>query len=86
MQQSASSADCPSQGTISYCSPTPGTVSDIPSKPTLKTQIKKRTHDLKTNNYNGLTEEEIECKRFKVNAQAMRNVTLPNITGPINSR
>ncbi|GFN90928.1 hypothetical protein PoB_001743400 [Plakobranchus ocellatus] len=56
MQQAASSVDCPSQGTMSKGSSTLETSSVIPSKSTLKTQIKKVAHDLKAKNYDGLTE------------------------------
>ncbi|GFO23124.1 hypothetical protein PoB_004962900 [Plakobranchus ocellatus] len=45
------------------------TSSDSPSKPILKTHINKLTHNLKEKIYDGLTEEEAEGKRLKVNAQ-----------------
>ncbi|GFO35177.1 hypothetical protein PoB_006168200 [Plakobranchus ocellatus] len=62
-QQSGSSADCLYQGTISYGP------SDIPSKPIMKTRIKKCTRDLKAKKYDGLNEEQTENKKLKVNAQ-----------------
>ncbi|GFN80930.1 hypothetical protein PoB_000743600 [Plakobranchus ocellatus] len=36
---------------------------------TTQTKTKKRTRDLQAKKYYGLTEEEAECKRLKVNAQ-----------------
>ncbi|GFO06523.1 hypothetical protein PoB_003302800 [Plakobranchus ocellatus] len=69
LQQSLSSADCLSQGTLSYSPPNRKTSSDIPCKPIMKTRIKKRTRDLKAKKYDGLNEEQAECKRLKVNAQ-----------------
>ncbi|GFO42242.1 hypothetical protein PoB_006874700 [Plakobranchus ocellatus] len=69
LQQSGSSADYLSQGTLSYSPRTRKTSSDIPCKPIMITRIKKRTRDLKAKKYDGLNEEQAECKRLKVNAQ-----------------
>ncbi|GFO06505.1 hypothetical protein PoB_003301000 [Plakobranchus ocellatus] len=42
----------------------------------LKTKTKKRTRDLQAKKYYGLTEEEAECKRLKVNAQERQRQNL----------
>ncbi|GFO42345.1 hypothetical protein PoB_006885000 [Plakobranchus ocellatus] len=69
LKQPGSSADCLSQGKLSYSPPSRKTSSDIPCKAIMKTRIKKRTRDLMAKKYNGLNEEQAECKRLKVNAQ-----------------
>ncbi|GFO42856.1 tigger transposable element-derived protein 1-like [Plakobranchus ocellatus] len=76
LQLSRSSADCLSQGTISYSPPTIKTSSGITSKPVMKTRNKKRTHDLKAKKYDGLNEEQTECKRLKVNAQCHLSIDI----------
>ncbi|GFO47467.1 hypothetical protein PoB_007397200 [Plakobranchus ocellatus] len=67
IEQSASSGDCPSQRATSSSSSVQLVIpSDFPSLQNVITTVKKRKCTFKAKKYDGLTEEEAECKRLKV--------------------